>query len=140
MFHWNHQYILNVEASIKEAWNFFIDLNHWAQFDKRFEACFLEGDFKSGARVKVKIKDQPNTISILLTEVEPYKYYRTLIKQLFFRQKTYAVFKEMAVGKTQITFHYSILSPFTFLLKSTFLKRVEQTHKKLAEAFKEQEP
>lgn len=137
MFRWDHKYSIEVNASIKDTWDFCTNPNHLPKWEKRFDACFLEGDFKPGAQIKAKIKDKPFHIIILITEVKPYFEYRALVNNLFFRQESLAIFRRHSSRKTQMTLQTCVLSPFVPFLKSTFLKNAEQTYTKLTEAFTE---
>lgn len=112
MFRWGHKSSIEVNASIKDAWDFFTNPSHWPKREKRFDACFLIGDFKPGTPVKAKIKDKPIHIIILITEVKPYSEYRTLIQNLFFRQESLTIFEELSSRSTQITFQICVLGPF----------------------------
>ena len=137
MFRWDHKYSIEVNASIKDAWDFFTNPSHWPKWERRFDVCFLIGDFKPGTPIKAKIKDKPIHIIILITEVKPYSEYRALVQNLFFRQESLVIFKELSSGITQITFQVCVLGPFVPFLKSTLLKNAEQAQAKLIETFME---
>ncbi len=137
MFRWNHKYSIEVNTSVKCAWDFCTNPSHWPKWDKCFEACFLVGDFKPGAHIKAKIKDKPIYITILITEVKPYSEYRILMKNLFARQESLVTFKELASGNTQIMPQNWVSSLFVPFLKSTLLKNVERVYAKWTEVFME---
>lgn len=137
MFRWDYTFSIEVEASIEEAWSFFANPSHWPKWEKRFDTCFLTGDFEPGAQVKAKIKDRPIHVGILITDVKPYSEYRALMGHLVLRQESLTTFKELFPGKTQVTFQVCALSPFVPFIKSVLLKNVEQVHVKVTEAFLE---
>ncbi|MEX0961675.1 MAG: SRPBCC family protein [Simkaniaceae bacterium] len=134
MFRWNHQYSVEVDTPLHVAWNFFTDPSHWPLYDDRMEAFIFDGDFKSGAQVKLKLKNKPNHIGILLTEVKPHREYRTLIHSLLAKEEKLTSFEVLAPNKTRVTFQICVLSCLVPFIKSKLLKNIEEAQAKSAQA------
>ncbi len=130
MFLWNHQYSIDVDVPLHLAWNFFADPSHWPLLDDRMESSILDGDFKPGAQIKIKFKNQPNHIGIVVIEVKPHREYRTLIHNLLAREEKLTSFEELTSKKTRVTFQICVLSFLVPFMKSKFLKSVQQAQEK----------
>jgi hypothetical protein len=98
------------------------------------ESFVLDGDFQPGAQIKLKIKNKPNHIGILVTEVQPHREYRTLIHNLLAKEEKLISFEELSPKKTRVTFQICVLSFLVPFMKSKFLKNVEQAQAKSTQA------
>lgn len=134
MFRWKYQYAIEVDIPLQVAWNFFIDPSHWPLYDDRMEAFVFDGDFKAGAQVKLQLKNKPNHIGILVTEVKPHREYRILIHSLLAKEEKLTSFEELTPKKTRVTFQIYVLSFLVPFMRSKFLKNVEQAQAKSTQA------
>ena len=137
MFNWSHETSMEVDLSLQMAWDFFINPSNWPKWEERFETCVLEGEFKTGSKIKAKIKNKPIQISILVTEVRPYRECKCLVKSLFFTQESLCVFQEISPGKTGITLKLCVISFLAPFMKKFFLKHAENVHSKCLHALAE---
>lgn len=137
MFTWSHQCSMDVDLSLLKAWNFYTNPTNWLKWEDRFEAFLLEGTLKVGSQIKAKIKNKPNHIIFLITDLCLYKECTCLVKVLFFTQKCLCTFHEISPEKTRITLQINVSSFFTPFMKKIFLKNMENTHSKCLNAFAE---
>jgi hypothetical protein len=137
MFKWTHEYSLEVDLPLHMAWDFFTDPSNWPKWEDRFDTCFLDGAFETGAKVTVKIKNTSVHMGILITEVKLHREYRVLIRTLFSRQESLSTFQEISPEKTRIILHSWVISLFTPFMKKFFIKTVEKSCSKILQAFAE---
>src|SRR5690349_8717961 len=120
MFTFSHEESMEVNLSLAEAWDFFVNPINWPKLDDRYDTCVLEGELKAGSKIKAKFKDKLAQVLILVTELRPYHECKYLTKSLFFTQESFCGFQEISTGKTRITLKVYIISIFTPFMKSIF--------------------
>ncbi|MDP1608382.1 MAG: SRPBCC family protein [Chlamydiales bacterium] len=137
MFNWSHESSMEVDCSLQIAWDFFTNPSNWPKWEDRFDACVLDEELKAGSKIKVKFKNKPIQILILVAEVKPYHECKYLIKPPFFTQESLCTFQEISPEKTRITLKICIISFFVPFVKTILLKNVEKFYSKCARAFAE---
>lgn len=133
MFKWFHEYSIEIDAPLQPIWDFLTTPSNWPKWINQFDSCLLEGDFKTGAKVKAKIKDKEAYLSIFITEVKPYSEYKMLVKTLFFNQESLCEIQEISPERTLITQKTYVLSLLTPFMKSYFRKSAEKSNPKCLE-------
>lgn len=137
MFKWSHEHSIEVDAPLQTAWDFYVNPSNWPKWEDRFDSCALEGQFKTGAKVKAKIKNMSAHLLILVTDVKPYHECRCLVKVPFSTQESLCTFQEISPGKTRMVLKIYVISLLAPFMKSTFLKNVEKSNAKCIQAFAE---
>jgi hypothetical protein len=134
MFKWACEYSIEADISLQTAWDFYANPINWPKWEERLDVCSLEGEFKTGAKVKVKIKNKPVQFSILITEVKPFHEYRTLVNVLFTSQESLTIFQAISPTQTRITQKVFVNSLFTPFMRSTLRKNMEKGRLKYIQA------
>ena len=127
IFKWFHTDSIELNIPLDKVWRLYMNPDNWPQWVDRFESCDYEGALKSGSVVKAKIKNKSIYLPIFITEIQPHKEVKILIKSPFFVQESCTVFKEISPIKTRLIMKTSIKSLFVPFLKSYFLKKCENT-------------
>jgi hypothetical protein len=137
MFTWSYEDSMEVDLSLRFAWDFFTDPGNWPRWEDRIEYCTPVGEVKTGSRVVAKVKNKAVTITMWVTEVKPYRECKILVKAPFFTQEALATFQEISPGRTRITLKRCIIGIFVPFMKAFFLKNTEKTYSLRKRAFAE---
>ena len=137
MFTWTCEDTIEVDLSLQKAWDFYTNPTNWLKWEDRFDAVVFDGVLRTGSQIKLKIKNKPIHIDVRITEVRPYHEYKSLVKVLFFTQKSACTFEELSSERTRIILKVSVISFFTPFMKKFFLKNLEKYRSKCLIAFAE---
>jgi hypothetical protein len=135
MFTLSHEITFEVNAPLPRVWKYCVNPANWSKWEKAIVSCELKGEFKTGAQVKIQVKN--GSANLLITEVDPYRSYKALWKS-YVDQETACFFEVISLETTKVIYKTSvvgILLPLLriFITKKYIDKKMENMKKVLIE-------
>ncbi len=135
MFKWNYEDMMEVDVPLQKAWDFYSNPSNWPKWDDRFGSCLLDGEFKTGSKVEIQIKNKLTSVMVLLTEVVACQECKSLVKVPFFTQESLCIFQQISPDRTRITLKVCVISFFAPLLKKLLFKTLQKSYSQRLAAF-----
>jgi hypothetical protein len=137
---WTFEYSVECKVDRNFAWQFWTNVNNWAEVDSSLESATLDGRFQSGAKITTKPRDG-ETIHGQFQNVEDGHSAVVMIQLPGAALRSAWKFEDAGVGQTRITQRASIegerAPDYVSTAAPELEKGIPQGMRKLAEAIEQ---